>query len=111
LIPFSKLRTVTAANVKVRDGPRHEKRKDPRKAEARELVRQMITECLKPMIKAQIANASGVQQFFLRDPSTGQFKRIADPVEIEAALNAAPRRHRRIGSSVKIPMFKPLRIS
>jgi hypothetical protein len=58
------------------------------KAEARELVRQMITECLKPMIKAQIANASGVQHFFLRDPSTGQFKRIMDPDEIESALNA-----------------------
>jgi hypothetical protein len=58
------------------------------KAEARELVCQMITEHLKPMIKAQIANASGVQHFFLRDPSTGQFKRITDPDEIEAALNA-----------------------
>jgi hypothetical protein len=58
------------------------------KAEARELVRRMITESLKPMIKAQIANASGVQHFFLRDPSTGQFKRIADPDEIETALNA-----------------------
>src|SRR5215470_9265844 len=58
------------------------------KAEARELVRQMITENLKPMIKAQIANACGVQHFFLRDPSTGQFKRITDPDEIEAALNA-----------------------
>jgi hypothetical protein len=35
-----------------------------KKAEARELVRQMITENLKPMIKAQIANACGVQHFF-----------------------------------------------
>src|SRR5215831_14398052 len=58
------------------------------KAEARELVRQMITDNLKPMIKAQIANACGVQHFFLRDPSTGQFKRITDPDEIETALNA-----------------------
>jgi hypothetical protein len=32
--------------------------------------------------------ALGVQHFFLRDPSTGQFKRITDPDEIEAALNA-----------------------
>ena len=58
------------------------------KAQARELVRQMITERLEPMIKAQIANACGVQHFFLRDPSTGQFKRITDPDEIETALNA-----------------------
>jgi len=58
------------------------------KAAARELVRQMITEHLEPMIRAQIANACGVQHFFLRDPSTGQFKRIPDPDEIEAALNA-----------------------
>src|SRR5262245_54671066 len=48
----------------------------------------MITDNLKPMIKAQIANACGVQHFFLRDPSTGQFKRITDPDEIETALNA-----------------------
>ena len=40
------------------------------------------------MIQAQIANACGVQHFFLRDPATGQFKRITDPDEIEAALNA-----------------------
>ena len=58
------------------------------KEQAREFVRQYVTEHLEPMIEAQIANACGVQHFFLRDPSTGQFKRITDPDEIEAALNA-----------------------
>ena len=58
------------------------------KEAAREFVRQMVTDNLAPMLKAQIAHASGVQHFFLRDPSTGQFKRITDPDEIEAALNA-----------------------
>jgi hypothetical protein len=57
------------------------------KEQAREFVRQYVTEHLEPMIKAQIANACGVQHFFLRDPSTGQFKQITDPDEIEAALN------------------------
>ena len=38
------------------------------------------------MIEAQIANACGVQHFFLRDESTGQFKRITGPDEIEAAV-------------------------
>jgi hypothetical protein len=58
------------------------------KAEAREFLRRTVIDNLAPMLKAQIAHATGVQHFFLRDPSTGQFKRITDPDEIEAALNA-----------------------
>src|SRR5215831_9967144 len=58
------------------------------KEAAREFVRQVVTEHLESLLAAQIANACGVQHFFLRDPSTGQFKRITDPDEIETALNA-----------------------
>src|SRR5262249_42119445 len=77
------------ANAKVKDGPTARKTKTRlRRPRPGELVRRMITERLEPMIEAQIANACGVQHFFLRDGSTGQFKRITDPDEIEAALNA-----------------------
>jgi|SRR6185369_1045668 len=58
------------------------------KEQAREIARQMITERLEEMIGAQIANASGIQHFFLRNPKTGQFERITDPDEIAKALNA-----------------------
>ena len=58
------------------------------KEAARELVRTMITERMGELINSQIANATGIQHFFLRDPVNGQFKRITDPDEIEAALNA-----------------------
>jgi hypothetical protein len=61
------------------------------KLEARELVRQLVTRELEPMISAQIAHAKGIDHFFLRDEKTKQFKRIEDPLMIEAALNAGDR--------------------
>ncbi len=55
---------------------------------ARELTRNIITAELKPLIQAQIANAKGINHFFLRDPATGQFTRITDPEQIQQALNS-----------------------
>lgn len=58
------------------------------KLEAREYVRQRVTQALAPMLDAQIAHAKGIDHFFLRDGKTKQFKRVEDPAIIEAALNA-----------------------
>lgn len=63
-------------------------RRSLEKEEARELLRQIVTAEMEPLIKAQLANAKGIQHFFLRDPRTGQFTRITDPDVIEAALNS-----------------------
>lgn len=59
-----------------------------KKEEARKLLRDRVTEKLLPMIDAQIANASGISHFMLRDPKTGKFERISNPDQIQAALNA-----------------------
>lgn len=58
------------------------------KLEAREYVRKLVTSKLQPLIEAQVANAQGIQHFFLRDKVTKQFQRITDPDQIEQALNA-----------------------
>ena len=58
------------------------------KIEAREYVRKMVTEQMESLVKAQMDHARGISHFMLRDPETGQFKRLTDPSEIEAALNA-----------------------
>src|SRR5256885_3414192 len=59
-----------------------------KKEAARELVRQAVTAELGEMVRAQIAQAKGIQHFFLRDPVSRQFTRITDPDEIERALNS-----------------------
>lgn len=58
------------------------------KIAAREYVRQRVFEELDPLLRAQFDNAKGISHFMLRDPETGQFKRLTDPAEIAAALNA-----------------------
>ena len=55
---------------------------------AREILRERVTRELDPLLDAQIANAMGIDHFFLRDPVTKQFRRITDPDEIETALNS-----------------------
>jgi hypothetical protein len=57
------------------------------KEAARECLRQIVTREMEAMTKAQIANAKGIQHFFLRDEKTKQFMRIEDPKAIETALN------------------------
>jgi len=46
------------------------------KAEARELVREMITPHLEPLIQAQIANAKGLSYLVVRDKKSGRFLRF-----------------------------------
>lgn len=54
----------------------------------RQVLHQLVLARLQPMTTAQIDAASGISHFMLRDPATGQFKRLTDPDEIQAALNA-----------------------
>lgn len=57
------------------------------KEEAKDLLRDMVIAELRPIVRATIKAATGIDHFMLRDPLTGQFKRLTDPDEIEAALN------------------------
>lgn len=57
------------------------------KEAAREAVRKRITERLLPLVDAQIDSAIGIKHFFLRGED-GQWKRLTNPAQIEAALNA-----------------------
>jgi hypothetical protein len=56
------------------------------KAAARELVRQMITERLEPLLAAQIDNAVGIRHLIMRDPNTGKFERITNVEQIDEGL-------------------------
>lgn len=57
------------------------------KEAAREALRALVKENLRPMVEAQVANAKGINHFFLRD-DMGRFVKIDDPKAIETALNA-----------------------
>ena len=48
------------------------------KLAARELVRQMVTERLQPLIDAQVANAAGLKYLVTRDKRTGKFIRVTE---------------------------------
>lgn len=58
------------------------------KEQAKAIVRQMVIERLAPLVRAQMDVATGISHFMLRDPETGEFRRLTDPEEIEKALNA-----------------------
>jgi len=58
------------------------------KEAAREALRQIVLKHMDEMVAAQVAASKGLNHFMLRDPKSGQFKRITDPDEIAAALNA-----------------------
>jgi len=47
-----------------------------RKEEAREKVRQFITERLGEFLEAMADNVTGIKHLMLRDPKTGQFQRV-----------------------------------
>lgn len=51
------------------------------KAAARELLREMVTAEMKPLVAAQIAQAKGVNYLVVREASTGKFLRVAGPNE------------------------------
>lgn len=62
-------------------------RKTMDKEQAREMLRQLVKESLRPMTEAQIANASGLKFLVLREKKSGKFiKRITD-VEGEITLD------------------------
>lgn len=58
------------------------------KEAAREALRTIVLREMDALVAAQVANAKGLQHFFLRDPKTGQFQKIEDAALIEAALNS-----------------------
>lgn len=58
------------------------------KEEAKAIVRQMVIDSLAPLVRAQMDVAKGISHFMLRDPESGEFRRLTDPEEIEKALNA-----------------------
>jgi hypothetical protein len=58
-----------------------------KKEETREIVREMITAQMGPMIRSQVQHAIGIQHCFLRRED-GTFERSDDPDKILAALNS-----------------------
>ena len=58
-----------------------------RKEEARELVRQYVTERLPQFLDAMSDNIVGIRHLMMRDPKTGKFERITgDAKQIDKAL-------------------------
>ena len=57
-----------------------------RKEEARAKLQEIVLSRLEPIVEAGVDAAMGIRHFMLRDPETGQFKRLTDPTEIDAAL-------------------------
>lgn len=53
-------------------------RKTLEKEAARELVRQMVTRHLEPMIASQVANAIGIKYLVVRQKSSGKFVRVTE---------------------------------
>src|SRR5215469_12195503 len=57
------------------------------KAEAREKVRQFITERLGEFLEAMADNVVGLRHLMMRDPKTGKFERVTgDAKQIDKAL-------------------------
>ena len=62
-----------------------------RKEEARELVRQYVTEHLGEYLDAMSDNVIGIRHLMMRDPKTGKFERITgDAKQIDKALKTKP---------------------
>src|SRR5215831_4254005 len=57
------------------------------KEQAREALRAIVIENLKPLVEAQLQNALGIRHTFLRNDA-GRFVQLTDPKQIEAALNS-----------------------
>jgi hypothetical protein len=55
------------------------------KLEAREFTRKMVTDALRPMIQAQIANAQGIGHLYTRDKA-GKFTKIENQAQIDQLL-------------------------
>src|SRR5262245_15406563 len=60
-----------------------------RKEEARELVRQYVTERLPQFLDAKSDKITGIRHLMMRDPKTGKFERITgDAKQIDKALKS-----------------------
>lgn len=57
------------------------------KEAAREALRQIVLRDMDELVRAQIHSATGISHFMLRDKTTGQWRRLTNWREIEAALN------------------------
>ncbi len=57
------------------------------KSVVREAYRVLAMPFIKPIAEAQIARAMGISHFMLRDPESGEWRRLTDPDQITAALN------------------------
>jgi hypothetical protein len=59
------------------------------KSEARERVRQFITERLGEFLEAMADNVVGIRHLMLRDPKTGQFSRVTgDAKQVDKAIKS-----------------------
>ena len=67
--------------------PGSESEETKQKRLARQILRDLVVESLKPMAVAQIAHAQGVSYMRLRNPD-GSFARATDEKQIDAAIAA-----------------------
>jgi hypothetical protein len=74
------------------------------KEQAREFVRQYVTEHLEPLVAAQIDNAVGIRHLMMRDPKTGKFERVT----MRSSWTKLSKRILRSGFLRKIRASRPL---
>jgi hypothetical protein len=58
------------------------------KAEGKARLRELVLQNLEPIARGLIGKAVGINHMMLRDPETGQWVRLTEVEQIEAALNA-----------------------
>lgn len=58
------------------------------KLEGKARLRELVLAELDPIVRGLIAKAKGVNHMMLRDPESGQWIRLTEQEQIEAALNA-----------------------
>lgn len=58
------------------------------KLEGKARLRELVLAELDPIVRGLIAKAKGVNHMMLRDPESGQWIRLTEQAQIEAALNA-----------------------
>lgn len=59
-----------------------------KKEEAKAAMQQLVLAQMRPIVRALIGKAIGINHMMLRDTSTGQWIRLTEPEQIEQALNA-----------------------
>jgi hypothetical protein len=69
-----------ASRINGRKGGRPKGRSQPMldKLAARDLVRQLVTANLGPLVEAQLAHARGLKYLVVRDKHTGKFQRVGE---------------------------------